>query len=517
MTDACDLTSLSLSTAPWQKPAMRIDRIALVALLCSSAVFAGCGSSDDFNGGQQPDTGTAGHDSGLDAVFDIKTDTTPTDAPTDATDAGTDAVADSGHDSGHDTAPDSKADSTSDASDSTTTDSVATDSTATDTTVDDGAAADTTDSTIADSATDTTDAPIVCVAPTDCTGTDDHCQSRTCDEGVCGMSFVSAGPAPTGQTSGDCHTLTCDGSGVTTDAVDDSDLPVDGNDCTDDVCASGVKSNPPFAAHHACSGGVCNGSGTCVGCVDSTDCTSSAASFCNPTSHTCVAPTCSDTFKDGSETDVDCGGGTCSTCGIGKTCGVPADCTSGNCAGTLCFVTHLVISEIQSSGTAGGNDEFVEIYNPTSTDVTLDSTWTLTARSTSAGSYSSRWAGSGQVLGGHKHILIAGSSYDGATAKDDSLSTGITDATSLLLSHGGTVVDAVCYYMTAGQLTTLTGGGYTCEGTPVLNPVSGTADKSVERKPGGSAGNGVDTDNNNSDFNATSASNPQKLTDPATP
>ena len=55
--------------------------------------------------------------------------------------------------------------------------------------------------------------------------------------------------------------------GGVTSSVDDTDLPVDGEDCTTDVCNAGMPSNPPLALRTACmqnGGTVCNGRGRCV-------------------------------------------------------------------------------------------------------------------------------------------------------------------------------------------------------------------------------------------------------------
>ena len=57
------------------------------------------------------------------------------------------------------------------------------------------------------------------------------------------------------------------GSGGAANVVNDVDLPDDGNQCTDDVCAAGVPSNPPLASGTTCrqSGGTqCDGAGACV-------------------------------------------------------------------------------------------------------------------------------------------------------------------------------------------------------------------------------------------------------------
>lgn len=48
-----------------------------------------------------------------------------------------------------------------------------------------------------------------------------------------------------------------------------------------------------------------------------------------------AAPECTDGVKDGSESDVDCGGA-CAGCDVGKTCVVPQDCASGACTGGAC-------------------------------------------------------------------------------------------------------------------------------------------------------------------------------------
>ena len=45
---------------------------------------------------------------------------------------------------------------------------------------------------------------------------------------------------------------------------------------------------------------------------------------------------CSDRKRDGNETDIDCGGGTCSTCAAGLTCSGPTDCETGGCDASTC-------------------------------------------------------------------------------------------------------------------------------------------------------------------------------------
>ncbi len=47
-------------------------------------------------------------------------------------------------------------------------------------------------------------------------------------------------------------------------------------------------------------------------------------------------PTCSDGIRNGSESDIDCGGGTCPRCAATKTCASRNDCISALCTGTTC-------------------------------------------------------------------------------------------------------------------------------------------------------------------------------------
>ena len=49
----------------------------------------------------------------------------------------------------------------------------------------------------------------------------------------------------------------------------------------------------------------------------------------------CQAPLCGDGVKNGSETDVDCGG-SCADCTPGHSCASGGDCTSGVCTGGVC-------------------------------------------------------------------------------------------------------------------------------------------------------------------------------------
>jgi hypothetical protein len=55
-----------------------------------------------------------------------------------------------------------------------------------------------------------------------------------------------------------------------------------------------------------------------------------------PTTNQPSGPTCSDGITNGTETDVDCGGGTCPRCATGKTCASRNDCASARCDTGAC-------------------------------------------------------------------------------------------------------------------------------------------------------------------------------------
>jgi len=71
----------------------------------------------------------------------------------------------------------------------------------------------------------------------------------------------------------------------------------------------------------------------------------------------CAAPLCTDVVKNGTETDVDCGGTCPAKCDDGKTCGGAADCksgvcTAGTCVGALC--SDLVKNGTETDVDCGG-------------------------------------------------------------------------------------------------------------------------------------------------------------------
>ena len=103
-----------------------------------------------------------------------------------------------------------------------------------------------------------------CVTAAQCPGMDSDCQVRACSNNTCGFLFTAAGTPTSAQVPGNCRQNQCDGMGGIMSAIDSTDVPVDGNACTLDICTSGIPSNPFSQVGTACnqSGGTaCNGAG----------------------------------------------------------------------------------------------------------------------------------------------------------------------------------------------------------------------------------------------------------------
>ncbi len=198
---------------------------------------------------------------------------------------------------------------------------------------------------------------------------------------------------------------------------------------------------------------------------------------------------------------------------------------AGADAGSSCTLPNLLISEVRSRGAGGATDEFVELFNPTASPITLDATWAVSGRSTTVGGYSNRYLGTGKVVvPAHGHALIVGTGYTQTPAGDDTLLVGLTDATSVVLLHNGMPVDALCFGFDTTTLAAFASASFVCNGTPANNtPHDNTSanassvDVSLERKPGGVGGNCADTHDNATDFVSQSPATPSSTLSPLTP
>ena len=190
----------------------------------------------------------------------------------------------------------------------------------------------------------------------------------------------------------------------------------------------------------------------------------------------------------------------CLLTGLVGTIRVPA-----NAAPPLIYPANsVVISEFRFRGDGGGNDEFVELYNPTGSPVDI-SGW-LIRGSNNAGTISTRATiPTTTILQSGQYYLITHTGYSGPTTADWTYGTGITDdgGVALTLSNGTTVIDQVG----------LSSGSAYKEGTP-LSSLAANIDQGYERRIGGANGSCQDDDKNTTDFNLITPSDPQNSSSP---
>jgi formylglycine-generating enzyme required for sulfatase activity len=96
-----------------------------------------------------------------------------------------------------------------------------------------------------------------------------------------------------------------------------------------------------------CGGTVC---GKCVdgkACIADSDCAGNAC-----VSNVCKTATCTDGVKNGSESDVDCGGTVCPKCTIGKACAAGGDCSSNACGNNQCACPVNMAIVARTNGTS---------------------------------------------------------------------------------------------------------------------------------------------------------------------
>lgn len=173
---------------------------------------------------------------------------------------------------------------------------------------------------------------------------------------------------------------------------------------------------------------------------------------------------------------------------------------------------HLVISEIQVAG-ATANDEFIEIYNPTTSAISIE-TWSIQYKSATGMTFYKKNFSAGDSVPAHDWYLVTHTDYTGSTTPDMSHSTFslsgagghiflVNNQTTLTSATDPSIVDKVGY-----------GTADSPEGAASETPPT---NQSVERKFGGDLGNGEDTDDNSADFVLQTIPNPQNTLSPPKP
>lgn len=207
-----------------------------------------------------------------------------------------------------------------------------------------------------------------CMTGADC-GANAPCVSYACEATACKITYVASGKGdPGNQKAGDCKKNVCNGAGGVATVNNGSDVPNDGNPCTQDLCSMGQPSHSPAPAGTTCGGSSkCDGNGTCVGCLVDSDCGQGAGC----TGYVCQASSCkSVTSPDGTGCDdgVDCtsndacSGGSCAggpaplgtSCSGGGICDGAQTCCNGNYG-------SLGMTQI-SSGVVVGTYNFHDVW-----------------------------------------------------------------------------------------------------------------------------------------------------------
>ncbi len=167
----------------------------------------------------------------------------------------------------------------------------------------------------------------------------------------------------------------------------------------------------------------------------------------------------------------------------------------------------VVISQFRVRGPMGVSDEFIELYNRSGTTVALGG-WRIIGPNWRGDGHTVDLAviPAGTILRPGCHYLITnrstpGGPYSGSVPGDLTMDfTDLSDTGGFALARAdGSIADRVG----------LDPGATFKEGTPLANLGFFYIDKAYERKPGGSDGNGQDTDDNSADFVIIEHSNPR--------
>ncbi len=108
----------------------------------------------------------------------------------------------------------------------------------------------------------------------------------------------------------------------------DVPLPVDGGVGAAPTCSDGKKNGSESDVD--CGGGKCVPCDDGKRCVVGADCKDKVC-----TEGACAAPACNDKVENGQETDIDCGGPKCPKCMAGQRCKAGSDCVSGTCMAAM--------------------------------------------------------------------------------------------------------------------------------------------------------------------------------------
>ena len=169
--------------------------------------------------------------------------------------------------------------------------------------------------------------------------------------------------------------------------------------------------------------------------------------------------------------------------------------------------TTLLISEVQTAAAADADVEFVEIYNATTAAISLNGYKVVYRSANGTSDVMVHTFASDATIPAHGHYLLV------HAGKDVGVTPDATFTTSIGRTGGGLAIrnssDAIVDSLGWGTATNIfvEGSAATAAGN----------DQSMERKPGSTAGNGADTDNNLADFQVLATPQPQNTASAPTP
>jgi hypothetical protein len=170
--------------------------------------------------------------------------------------------------------------------------------------------------------------------------------------------------------------------------------------------------------------------------------------------------------------------------------------------------THLLISEVMTGG-ASASDEFIEIYNPGLAALPLEGLELVYVTATGATiSRRADWAAGALSLGPGEHVLVANAAGTFAPIADVVFASGMAatgGSVALRIQGASSAIDAVGWGTAASVWM---------EGTAAPAPAAG---ETLERRPGGAAGSGQDSDDNAVDLRTSPIPDPQNSTSPPVP
>lgn len=186
------------------------------------------------------------------------------------------------------------------------------------------------------------------------------CHDTNCVNGNCIATPRADKALALSQIYGDCRNVVCDGQGGVKTEDNGADYFDDTSECTTKICTLGVTENSTHTYGESCTGGYCDDFGRCAPCVNNANCPGQA---CNKSGMVpgplllaiCVPTSCKSTTKDGTETDVDCGG-ECAPCADGKGCMADADCLSSVCP----MATKVCAIPTCADGRKNGNETGID-------------------------------------------------------------------------------------------------------------------------------------------------------------